>query len=86
MCSELVFKAYERLDGVSLEPDTVNGRLLLSPNALCEKLDADWEGERELDFVFFLDGLDHGDVIERDANALRASHRRPKWHVLVATR
>lgn len=86
VCSELVYKAYERVEGVRLEPEMVNGRLLLSPNALCEKLDADWEGERELEFVFFLDGLDHGEVIERDAEALRESHRRPKWHVLVATR
>ncbi len=84
VCSELVYKAYERLDSVHLELGRVNGRLLLSPNAFCEKLDAEWEGPRELDHVVFLDGLDHGRVVERDADALRTSHARPKWHILVA--
>ncbi|MGE0786325.1 MAG: YiiX/YebB-like N1pC/P60 family cysteine hydrolase [Sandaracinaceae bacterium] len=84
VCSELVFKAFERCDGLRLAPSTVSGRLLLSPNAFCEKLDAEWDGERELDFVLFLDGVDERTIVERDSTALRASHRRPKWHILVA--
>lgn len=84
VCSELVYKAFERPEGIHLVPEAFNGRLLLSPNDFCEKLDLEWDGERELDFVFFLDGVDRGEVIERDVEALRESHRRPKWHILVA--
>ena len=84
VCSELVYKAYQRVDGVTLEPEMFNGRALLSPNAICEKFDAEYDGPRELEFALFLDGVERGRVEDRDAEALRESHRRPKWHILVA--
>jgi hypothetical protein len=85
VCSELVFKAYQRAEGISLVPEALNGRLLLSPNALCEKLDRELESDtQELDFVLFLDGIREATVEDRDVAAFRESHRRPKWHILVA--
>lgn len=84
VCSELVYKAYQRAEGIELTPESFNGRLLFSPNALCEKLDAEYDSEpRQLDFALFLDGVAPGEVEDRDAAALRESHRRPKWHILL---
>lgn len=78
-CSELVHQAYHAASGFELVPEVVNGRLMLSPNAICEKLERE---DGQLAHVVFLDGLDQGRVEERDAAALRASCRRPKWHIL----
>jgi hypothetical protein len=84
ICSELVYKAYRRAGGLALEPELFNGRFLLSPNAFCEKLDREYDGARQLEFALFLDGIAPGRVEDRDAAALRESHKRPKWHILVA--
>jgi len=83
VCSELIYKAYQRVDGVELEPTELNGRLLLSPNAICEKFDAEYEIEpRQFDHALFLDGVDEGNVLDQRPEALRESWRRPKWHIL----
>lgn len=84
ICSELVYKAYHRAKGIALVPELFNGRLLLSPNQLCEKFDREHDGPRELEFALFLDGVARGRIEDRDAAALRESHRRPKWHILLA--
>lgn len=85
-CSELVHKAYLRSDEIELRPTAFNGRLLLSPNELCEKFDAEYDtGSRQLDFALFLDGVAAGQIEERGAAELRRSHQRPKWHILVAS-
>ncbi|MCB9594261.1 MAG: hypothetical protein H6719_16125 [Sandaracinaceae bacterium] len=79
-CSELVHEAYHPVEGVHFEPEIVSGRLMLSPNAICEKLERD----DQLEHVLFLDGVDQGRVESRDADALRQSCHRPKWHILLA--
>ncbi len=84
VCSELIYKAYQRIDGVDLEPEELNGRLLLSPNAICEKFDAEYDAPgRQLEHALFLDGVDVGHVEDRGAAELRQSWRRPKWHILL---
>jgi len=84
VCSELVYKAYQRARGIELRATTFNGRSLLSPNAICEKYDAELDGGApELELALFLDGIAPGRVEEGDAERLRQSHRRPKWHILL---
>ncbi|MEE2828209.1 MAG: YiiX/YebB-like N1pC/P60 family cysteine hydrolase [Myxococcota bacterium] len=83
VCSELIYKAFREL--TILSPEASGGRLLLAPNQLAERFDesAD-EGQPDLDFVLFLDGLGEvGSFTERDEAAFRSSWRRPKWHVLT---
>jgi hypothetical protein len=85
ICSELVYKAYHRAKGIVLEPEVFNGRLLLSPNAFCEKFDKEYDTpQRQLELALFLDGVARGQIEDRDAAALRESHKRPKWHILFA--
>lgn len=85
VCSELVMKAFARVDGLHLEPREVNGRLVLPPNAIARKYDLEADESRsELEFVLFLDGdLRTGRPVERDAAELRRSWRRPKWPVVL---
>ncbi len=84
VCSELVYKAYQDIDGLTLHPEEVNGRVLLSPNQLAIKFDEERDGPSpELSLVLFLDGRGDGEVIEQDAAAFRQSWRRPKWHILL---
>ncbi|MHC4991629.1 MAG: YiiX/YebB-like N1pC/P60 family cysteine hydrolase [Planctomycetota bacterium] len=84
VCSEVIYKAYQGAEGFSLAPTEFNGRLLLSPNALVQKFDEEYDSEdAELEFVLFLDGSGRTKGFEeRDAVALRRSWRRPKWHII----
>jgi hypothetical protein len=84
VCSELVYKAYQHIEGIQLELQDFNGRLLLSPNSLAEKFDSELgTDEAELEFVLFLDGNEKTeDVVTRDAEAFRKSWQRPKWHIV----
>ena len=85
VCSELIYKAFHAIEDIDLEPETVNGRLLLSPNQMAIKFDEELGSDiQQLDFALFLDGRDIDDVTEKDAEMLRGAWRRPKWHVLFA--
>ena len=84
VCSQLVHKAYEVVEGLQLEPKMSGGRLLLSPNEIAIKCDREMDQEdAQLDLVLFLDGAGVGQVVKRDAEAFRSSWSRPKWHIVL---
>ncbi len=83
VCSQLVYKAYETIEKLQLEPHMSSGRLLLSPNEIAQKFDRELGGETaELELVLFLDGVAVGDVVKRGAEEFRGSWSRPKWHIV----
>ncbi|MDP6490184.1 MAG: YiiX/YebB-like N1pC/P60 family cysteine hydrolase [Kiritimatiellia bacterium] len=85
VCSELVYKAFGDMQGITLKPATLNGRLLMKPNFLAEKFDREYGTNRqEFDFVCFLDSSEKtGEVMLRDAAAFAESWKRPKWDILM---
>lgn len=85
VCSELVYKAFQSVPGMGLEPIVQNGRLLLPPNRVVRWFDESHDApSRPADFVLFLDGdAATRSFVERDAATFRASWQRPKWDVLV---
>jgi len=83
LCSQLIYKAYEQIDSIRLQPKINNGRLLLSPNEIAIKFDQEADlKDSELDFVLFLDGITVGRTIKRSADDFRTSWSRPKWHIV----
>ncbi|MFT5121593.1 MAG: hypothetical protein ACI9TH_005174 [Kiritimatiellia bacterium] len=84
VCSELIYKAYEGAKGLVFETESINGRMILPPNQLAEKFDAEFDlPEYELEFVLFLDGSEAGlQAIERDAEAFRKTWQRAKWDIM----
>lgn len=84
VCSELVYKAYAVPGGLDLQTVTFNGRSLLPPNHLVAAFDHGYDaGDRQLDFVLFLDAEeDTGRVSESNVEQFRSSWERPKWEVL----
>jgi hypothetical protein len=84
VCSELIYKAYEGVAGLTLTPEEINGRPMLPPNRIGKKFDDELGlDEQELDLVLFLDGNEVKETaVERDEDAFRGSWQRPKWHIL----
>jgi hypothetical protein len=87
VCSELVYKAYrssEGAPGLAFELARTADRWVLPPNDLIRKFDAELGTQKEeLAFIAFVDGSEETHTAAfRDAEALRASWRRPKWDVL----
>jgi hypothetical protein len=87
VCSELVYKAYrvaEGRPGLRFELGKTADRLVLPPNDLIRKFDAEYGSPTaDFDFIAFLDGSERNENASfRDAAALRESWRRPKWDVL----
>ena len=86
VCSELCWKSYlpaEGKKGLDIPLAEICGRRTLPPNDLIRLYDKEGDGpDRQFDFVYFLDGMERlqGAVV-RDAAALRASWKRPKWDV-----
>jgi len=87
VCSELIYKAFERASDIHFDPMYMNGRLLLSPNDIAKKFDAEYDATRqELQFILFLDANEsEGRVEEKDAEAFRESWKRPKWQMLYTS-
>lgn len=83
VCSELIFKAYEkRLD---LPVPRYAGRSVATPNDFARWFDErfDLQGSGA-DFIVFLDGHAHSRAATTEnADALRGSWRRPKWHPIA---
>ncbi len=87
VCSELVYKAYlpeQDKPGLHFALIEVLGRMTLPANEIVHAFDEEYDTpRRQLDFVWFLDGsVAEGKAVTRDAEALRASWRRPKWDIL----
>lgn len=86
VCSELVYKAYEPRKGVTglrLTLDRVLGRPTLPPNTMIAQFDRELgQPGQQLDFVWFLDGREREKKsVWSTQEALRTSHRRPKWDI-----
>ncbi|MDI1450332.1 YiiX/YebB-like N1pC/P60 family cysteine hydrolase [Polyangium sp. 6x1] len=87
VCSELVIKAYEPKNegapGLRVPFVSIAGRRAVPPTELVRLFAAERSREdRQLDFVYFLDGRERKDrAIVADADALAASARRPKWDI-----
>ncbi|MFC1467665.1 YiiX/YebB-like N1pC/P60 family cysteine hydrolase, partial [Verrucomicrobiota bacterium] len=81
VCSELVYKAYQSAEGMTLKPQMVQGRELLPPNILVQQaLDAT-SGCAEP--VLFIDALEKENrSFENSADKLAESWRRPKWDIM----
>lgn len=89
VCSELVYKAWEPREdmrGVRLELVEMLGRPTLPPNLAVAQYDRERDtAQRQLDFVFFVDGNESEKCARfADESAFRASWRRPKWDVSQA--
>ena len=87
VCSELVYKAYrpsEGAPGLAFELARTADRWVYPPNDLIRKFDAELGTPKEdFSFIAFVDGSEETHTASfRDAEALRASWRRPKWDVL----
>lgn len=83
VCSELVYKAYQDISELSIEPQEFNGRLIVSPNQFAEKF-ADQLGSdsAEMELVLFLDGNEKEQAaIEKGADEFLTTWKRPKWHI-----
>lgn len=84
VCSELVYKGYQRAAaGLPLEPEIINGRLLLPPNRIAETAVAHMGEGDDFGFVLFLDAVEkQGRVVRSDEQAFRTSWQRPKWDLM----
>ena len=88
VCSELVVKAYERLgdddQGLDIPYVELVGRRAVPPTELARAFrDHRQSPERQLDFVFYLEGreVEHRAVVA-DADALASTCDRPKWDIV----
>lgn len=87
VCTELVYKAWSPAEGKAgpkLDLQLVMGRTTLPANDIVRQFAAQQERpERELDFVYFLDGHEvEGKAVVSDVASFAASWERPKWDVL----
>jgi permuted papain-like amidase YaeF/Yiix C92 family enzyme len=88
VCSELVYKAYEpagKMKGLTFELTTMMGKLLLPPNEITRVFDKTYGTDKQqFDFVLFFDGHEDGKTgVESTLKAFRATHTRPKWHIIT---
>ena len=85
VCSELVYKSYGAVAGLTFDLTTINGRLILPPNMIARKFADEYASETgQLELVLFLDGSETtGQAVPRDAEAFAASWDRPKWDVML---
>lgn len=85
VCSELIYKAYDGIEGLTITPVIENDHLLFAPNKFAEKFDAEYgTKDQELDFVLFLDGHEgRKNVEERGIDEFRESLKRPKWYIVT---
>jgi len=84
VCSELIYKAYADIKGLTLTPAIMNGRMILPPNSFAQKFAEEYSTDRqELDFVLFLDGNeDSGTAFEKGVEEFILSWKRPKWDIM----
>jgi hypothetical protein len=85
VCSEVIYRSYRDIDGLTLKTVELNGRPMLPPNSIAEKFDKEYgTPNQELELVIFLDGNEKTrKIIERDVAEFRKSWQRPKWHILT---
>ena len=83
VCSELVYKAYQDIPELSIEPQEFNGRPIVSPNQFAEKFtDELGSASAEMELVLFLDGNEKEQIAtEKEAEEFATTWNRPKWHI-----
>lgn len=88
VCSELVYKAYERTTefaGLSLPLSEVLERPLLSPNEIARLFDEEYGKDgQQFVLISFLDGNEkEHKAVEATVEQFRKSWKRPKWHIWI---
>ena len=88
VCTELVCKAYEPVKGqraLTFPISEVLGRQLTSANDMVRQFDEQFgTPSQQLDLLIFLDGIEKEKrAVVVDVAEFRASHKRPKWHILL---
>ena len=83
-CSELIYKSYlcsSNKKGLTFILQPKAGRLLLSPNSIIKKFDAEFDSENaEFDFVVFYDGSERErKAIRKSAVDLKTTWKVNKW-------
>lgn len=86
VCSELIYKVYQKGQnkrGLDLRLREIAGRKALPANDIVEKFDKEFsQRERELDFIFFLDGNEKDKKAEeKGVPEFRSSYKRLKWDI-----
>lgn len=86
-CSELIYKSYlcsSNKKGLKFNLEAKAGRLLLSPNSIIKKFDAEFGSENsEFDFVAFYDGSERErKAIRKSAKDLKITWKRSKWTIV----
>lgn len=86
-CSELIYKSYlcsNNKKGLNFKLEPKAGRLLLSPNSIIEKFDAEFDSEdAEFDFVVFYDGSERErKAIRKSAVDLKKTWKLNKWSIV----
>jgi hypothetical protein len=86
VCSELIYKIYKTghdKKGLALSLREIAGRKAMPANDLVDKFDREYDNpSRELDFVYFLDGVEKDrKASSKGLSDLRSSHRRMKWDI-----
>jgi hypothetical protein len=87
VCSELVMKAYEAAEpgaGLTVPYVELVGRRAVPPTEIVRTFrDEREKPERQLDFVYFLEGRERlRDAVVSDADALAETCDRPKWDIV----
>jgi len=84
VCSELIYRAYENINSIEINPKILSGRLMFTPNDFVQKIDEEIdEKDSDLELVLFLDGNNKNrSVIEKSLSDFRETWRRPKWHII----
>jgi len=86
-CSELIYKSYlcsSNKKGLTFKLEPKAGRLLLSPNSIIEKFDAEFDSDNaEFDFVVFYDGSEkEKKAISKSAVELKKTWKLTKWTIV----
>jgi hypothetical protein len=83
VCSELIYKAYQDISELSIEPQEFNGRPIVSPNQFAEKFTHELGTDSaETELILFLDGNEkEGVAAESSAQEFANTWKRPKWHI-----
>ena len=86
-CSELIYKSYlcsSNKKGITFKLEPKAGRLLLSPNSIIKKFDAEFDSENaEFDFVVFYDGSERErKAIRKSAKDLKTTWKLSKWTIV----
>ena len=88
VCTELIYKAYEPGDsytGLNMPVRNLMGRRVTPANDIVRWFDETYGTDKQrMNFVLFIDSNElKGKAAESDLATLRASWRRPRWHMLT---